>query len=108
VIPLKAGPATRRARAQSLTHTVRMITPSHERHIAIQLLNELDAAALLGLSPRSLRKWRWAGKGPRFRKLGRRVLYELRDLEAFIEAGVRESTSQNAAPPSTVAGQGAR
>jgi hypothetical protein len=66
----------------------------HETRTAIQLLNELATAALLGVSPRSLRKWRCVGKGPRFRKLGRRVLYDLRDLEAFIDAGARQSTSE--------------
>ena len=74
----------------------------------VRLLTTADAARLLGLQPQTLAKWRWAGTGPRFVRLGRRVMYNLRDLEAFVEAGARESTSQNAAPRSTVAGQGAR
>jgi hypothetical protein len=85
-----------------------MNSPSHEPRAQIHLLNEGETATLLGLSPRSLRKWRWAGKGPRYTKLGRRVMYNLRDLEAFIEAGARESTSRKASRPTSAAGQGER
>ena len=36
---------------------------------ADRLLNELEAAALLNLKPTTLRRWRWAGRGPRFIKM---------------------------------------
>jgi hypothetical protein len=57
------------------------------------LVNEIEAALRLGLSPTTLRRWRWAGKGPRFLKIGGAVRYELADLELFIEASRRSSTS---------------
>ena len=57
------------------------------------LINETEAALRLGLSPTTLRRWRWAGKGPSFLKIGGAVRYELAILEAFIEASRRSSTS---------------
>jgi hypothetical protein len=42
--------------------------------------NNVDAAAYIGLSPRTLEKYRVTGGGPIFRKLGRRVLYVADDL----------------------------
>ena len=57
------------------------------------LINETEAAMCLGLSPTTLRRWRWAGKGPSFLKIGGAVRYDLSQLEAFIEAARRDSTS---------------
>lgn len=58
-----------------------------------KLLNEYAAADMLGLSVKTLRRWRWAGRGPRFIKIGAAVRYDLTDLRAYIEAGRRNSTS---------------
>jgi predicted DNA-binding transcriptional regulator AlpA len=57
------------------------------------LLNERQAAERLSLSHRTLQRWRVSGGGPRFRKLGAAVRYDERDLDAFAEAGSRQSTS---------------
>ena len=57
------------------------------------LMNEREAAKRLGLRVSTLRRWRWAGKGPSFLKIGGAVRYDLADLEAFIEASRRRSTS---------------
>ena len=38
------------------------------------------------ISPRTLEQWRWLGKGPKFLKIGARVLYRNEDIDAF-EAG---------------------
>lgn len=35
----------------------------------------------------TLRYWRAAGRGPAYHKVGVRVLYNLADLEAFVQAG---------------------
>lgn len=48
------------------------------------LLRETQAADYLGLAPKTLARWRWAGKGPTFRKLGAAVRYTVPDLDAFI------------------------
>ena len=57
------------------------------------LLDESEAASLLGLSVKTLRRWRWAGHPPRFIKLGGAVRYDMTDLRAFKESGRRTSTS---------------
>ena len=45
------------------------------------------------LSPRTLEQWRWLGKGPRFLKIGARVLYREEDVEAWETAQVCQNTS---------------
>lgn len=50
------------------------------------------AAEYLGLSERTLERWRVEGKGPAYRKLGKRVLYGESDLSAFVEQAKRQST----------------
>lgn len=55
------------------------------------LPNEL--AHVWGMSVNTLRKWRWEGKGPRFVKLGRKVVYRRADIESYTEAQIRISTS---------------
>jgi len=51
-----------------------------------------EAAAFLGLSPRTLEKWRVIGGGPRFHKFGRRVMYSRSDLEAWANSRTFETT----------------
>ena len=57
------------------------------------LLNEHEAAAYLGLSVATLRRWRWAGRPPVFIKIGNAVRYDPKVIAALIEAGRRTSTS---------------
>jgi hypothetical protein len=52
-----------------------------------------DAATYLGLSVQTLAKMRWNGNSPPYTKAGRRVLYDLVDLDAWIAEGKRRSTS---------------
>lgn len=63
------------------------------------LIDENDAALRLGLAVKTLRRWRWAGRGPVFRKLGAAVRYATADLDAFVEAGRRTSTSDHGGRP---------
>jgi predicted DNA-binding transcriptional regulator AlpA len=51
-----------------------------------------DAAKFLGLSARTLEKHRSFGTGPRYRKLGGRVVYFLDDLKAWVDRAIRTST----------------
>lgn len=52
------------------------------------LVDEREAAAILGCAIQSLRNWRWRHVGPRYRKVGERLVrYHRADLQAFIEAG---------------------
>ena len=57
-----------------------------------------EAARLLDLSPRTLEKHRCHGTGPIYHKLGGRVVYAIADLQVWIDAGARQSTSATAAP----------
>ena len=67
-----------------------------------RLLKESEAAQILNLEVSTLRRWRWAGRGPRFVKLGGAVRYQLADINAFVESGRRASTS-DAGPQSATA-----
>ena len=49
-------------------------------------LNTQEAAAYLGIQPNTLEVWRCKHKGPRYAKIGSRVLYDPDDLEAFFAA----------------------
>lgn len=48
------------------------------------LLKEHEAASYLKLKPVTLARWRWAGKGPNYYKVGGAVRYKRADLEAFV------------------------
>lgn len=61
------------------------------------IVPQASAADALGVSERTLERWRVEGRGPRFVKLGKRVGYTEADLRAFVEAGRRQSTSESAA-----------
>lgn len=58
-----------------------------------QLLTEIEVAELLSIRPTTLRRWRWAGRGPSFVKIGTAVRYDPTVLADFIDAGRRTSTS---------------
>lgn len=57
-------------------------------------LNQVELAARLKISPRTLERWRWTGEGPAFLKIGGRVVYRLRDIEAYENTQRFESTAQ--------------
>ena len=61
------------------------------------VITEDRAAELLGLSPRTLQRFRVEGRGPQFVKLGKRVVYLETDLRAYVEASRRRSTSDQPA-----------
>ncbi len=54
-----------------------------------------EAAAWLGLSPRTLDRYRVSGEGPVFHRFGARVRYLLADLETWASARRRVSTSDD-------------
>jgi predicted DNA-binding transcriptional regulator AlpA len=54
-----------------------------------------EAAGYLGLSTSTLAKMRLRGDGPPYLKAGRRiVIYDLHDLEEWLDARRRQSTSE--------------
>ncbi len=54
-----------------------------------------EAARFLGLSGRTLEKHRTYGTGPKYSKIGGRVVYRLEDLQAWVARGDRASTSDD-------------
>jgi len=52
-------------------------------------LNQADLARRWKISPRTLERWRWLGEGPRYLKLGGRVLYRVEDIEDFEQSIVQ-------------------
>ena len=56
-------------------------------------LRTKEAGHYLGLSGRTLEKHRTYGTGPRYRKIGGRVIYALSDLEAWADLGAQTSTT---------------
>lgn len=57
-----------------------------------ELLTPTEAANSLRTTVKALSVFRCRGTGPRFVKAGRKVLYRRADLDAYIAAGLREST----------------
>lgn len=61
------------------------------------LLNNAQAASLLGIAPNTLKYWRHVGRGPAFLKLGDSaqagVAYDAADVVAFVQRRKFTSTS---------------
>lgn len=61
-----------------------------------QMLRTKEAAAYAGLEAKTLERWRVHGGGPVYSKIGGRVVYDVADLNAFIDACKRRHTSESA------------
>ena len=83
---------------------IRAVAPSNEELVARaapvfnnlspqRLLSMAQTADHIGMSASWLRKSRVYGTGPRATVLGRRVLYDLRDVEAWLRTRKQTSTS---------------
>ena len=66
-----------------------------------QRLSAPEAARYCGISPSTMAKLRVRGGSPIYAKIGRRVVYDTADLDAWISAHRRANTSQ---PATTMAG----
>jgi hypothetical protein len=66
---------------------------------AFRLLNIVEAAESLKVSPAYLEKLRSAGGGPRFVKMGTRIAYDPADLAAWVEALKHETTAEPGSQP---------
>lgn len=61
--------------------------------LPLRYLRTPEAARFVGLSGRTLEKHRTYGTGPRYSKLGGRVVYRVEDLQAWVALGAKASTS---------------
>jgi predicted DNA-binding transcriptional regulator AlpA len=67
---------------------------------AATLLNEVDAAAFLGISPRALQKWRVNGRGPPFLRLSTRCIrYSEAELLRWLDGRRCRNTAEYGARP---------
>ncbi len=67
--------------------------------MTIRHLNQIELAARLNISPRTLERWRWTGEGPRYMKVGGRVVYRLEDVEGYEDSQLRNSTAEISSKP---------
>ena len=69
---------------------VSRLTPTEDA-----LFTESAAAHRMGVSPRTLQKWRITGEGPPFVRLSSRCIrYRLQDMADWTQGRLRRSTSQ--------------
>ena len=59
------------------------------------MIDTRAAGEYLGLSPRTLDTYRWAGIGPDYYKMGRRVCYRRSRLDKWADERRRRSTSDD-------------
>ena len=67
--------------------------------MTVQHLNQVQLAARWNISPRTLERWRWVGDGPRYLKIGGRVVYRLVDIEAYEAAQLRLAEPESRPSP---------
>jgi hypothetical protein len=74
--------------------------------MSIKHLSQSELVERWGVSPRTLERWRWLGFGPRYIKVGGRVVYRVDEIEAFEQRQTRQSTSDK--PEEAIIGGAAR
>jgi hypothetical protein len=62
------------------------------------LVRQAEAAAYIKHAAGTLEKWRVSGRGPRYSKLGKIVVYDLDELDRFVEERTQRSTAENPRP----------
>jgi hypothetical protein len=75
----------------------RQITESAVRQLTARVLPDGrmmpgEVAKYTGYSEGTLAQWRYLGKGPPYRKIGRKVFYHIDDVDAFVASGNAEVT----------------
>jgi Helix-turn-helix domain len=60
--------------------------------VTIKHFDQKQLAERWNISAKTLERWRWAGDGPRFIKIGGLVRYRLEDVEAFEAGQLRQIT----------------
>lgn len=66
--------------------------------MTVRHLNQIELAARWNISHRTLERWRWSGEGPRYIKIGGRVVYRLEDVEDYEKEQLRASTAIKTVP----------
>lgn len=74
-----------------------MASPTGPAAVVLDRVNNEKAAAYLGISAKTLNNWRHQGKGPRFLRIGNRVMYRRKDLDSYLETRTVETDDSRAA-----------
>jgi predicted DNA-binding transcriptional regulator AlpA len=61
--------------------------------LPLPFLRTQEAARFIGLSYRTLEKYRMSGTGPKYMKIGGRIVYAVKDLREWAERSARRATS---------------
>jgi excisionase family DNA binding protein len=64
---------------------------------ALDWLFDKDAAEYIGVATSTLAKWRITGEGPKYARVGKRVLYLREDLDAWMKDQRVSSTAETPA-----------
>lgn len=66
----------------------------HTTYLPDELLTEHQVAEYLGMSVKTIRNWRWSGRGPNHCRLSPKLVrYEFSQIRAWVESKRRTSTS---------------
>ena len=60
-----------------------------------RLLKEIDLAESFGIDEKTAERWRMAGEGPPWIKVGRGVRYRPRDVERWLDENTRTPNPQH-------------
>ena len=62
-----------------------------------EYLNERQTAEYLGVSERTLQRWRRVGTGPRFATLNHLIRYSRAEIDRYVSDNMHQSTAERAA-----------
>lgn len=82
-------PASNENDSPNLTIVPLLSEAAEHASASSDLIDEPALAARLGVSRSTLQSWRYAGRGPRFIKLGRMIRYRTADVDAYLRANTR-------------------
>ena len=80
------------SKGQSVMPTTEKVTPI--RGDDLTLVDNKQAADILGVNYLTLQNWRSTGKSPRYVKVNRCIRYRVSDLKAWLEAQTRNHTGE--------------
>ncbi|MCL2714736.1 MAG: helix-turn-helix domain-containing protein [Alphaproteobacteria bacterium] len=63
-----------------------------------EFLTPAEVAKIIHQSLRTLEKYRMEGSGPNYYKIGSRIVYNIEDVESWLEQRRRTSTKDSAPP----------
>lgn len=70
------------------------IAASAEISVPDRLVDETEAADILGVKRQTLSVWRINGRGPAFHKIGRLVKYKLSALASYVDSRCCNNTAE--------------